>query len=909
MHRTEKEFDFLNIRCYFGCGFSSRIHTQHRHTMAEKKKSSTTETPLMTQYNAVKTQYRDAVVFFRMGDFYEMFYEDARIGAKVLGITLTSRGHGKAGDVPLAGFPYHALDGYLSKMIKAGYRVAICEQVEDPRLAKGIVKRDVIRVVTPGTVMEENLLKINRNNFLSALFLKDGRCGLASADVSTGEFVVTEFEWDALADEIESIGPSEALVPEDQIQEITKVFKKRSTVPIITKQDGWIFGRDFGMEILTKHFGTTSLKGFGCQDLDVGLSAAGAVFNYLKETQKSDLSHLRRITRYSRTDFMNLDQATRRNLEITTSMMAGGREGTLLHILDRTRTPMGGRTLQSWLARPLNQLQPIQRRLDAVEELAGEKALRICLVGLFKDMGDLERLVSKVVTRRATPRDMLALAKTLSLIPEIKKSLDGTTSQFLTEIQKRLTPCQEVVQRIERALVDNPPMAFTEGGVIREGYSKALDELREVAFSGKDWIARLQKTERERTQIPSLKVSYNKVFGYSIEVTKPHLSKVPENYIRKQTLVNAERFITPELKEIEEKVLKAEEKITSLEYDLFDELRDFASGFSEPIQEDGRRIGELDCLVALATAAEEFRYVKPRINEGDKIFIREGRHPVVELLTPGEPFIPNDAELDNSESQILIITGPNMAGKSTYIRQVGLIVFLAQIGSFVPATSAEIGIVDRIFTRVGAQDNVAGGESTFLVEMNETANILNNATPKSLILLDEIGRGTSTFDGLSIAWAVAEYLHSDARVQAKTLFATHYHELTELALILPRVKNFNVAVKEWGDHIVFLRKIVPGGCDHSYGIQVARLAGLPREVIDRAKEVLHNLESNELTPNEVPKLALGKHALLKVAEPQLNMFAEEEQRLREELKKVDVNRLTPLEALQKLDELKKRISE
>ncbi|RQV92062.1 DNA mismatch repair protein MutS [bacterium] len=864
----------------------------------------------MTQYNAIKAQYRDAILFFRMGDFFEMFYEDARIGAKVLGITLTSRGHGKAGDVPLAGFPHHALEGYLAKMIRAGYRVAICEQVEDPKLAKGIVKRDVVQVVTPGTVLDDRLLEAKRNNYLSALFIQEGYCGLASADVSTGEFIVTEFDIDSLIERLQSVNASELLVSEDQIKIITEQIGKNRSTSIITKLDPWIFGRDYGYELLTKHFGTASLKGFGCENLSVGISSAGAVLTYLKDTQKTELSHIHRIIRYGDNDFMILDEATRRNLEITTSIMAGSREGTLLSIIDRTETPMGGRTLSAWLNRPLKQLEPIQERLDGIEELFNEKAVRVELTRLFKEVDDLERLITKIVTHKATPRDLQALRKTLSRIPDIKDQLSGMVSSLLSQIRDELDPCEQVVHSIAQALVDFPPPSLADGGIIREGYHAELDELRRIAFSGKDWIAQLQKEERERVNIPSLKVGYNKVFGYYIEVTKPHLSKVPEDYIRKQTLVNAERFITPPLKEMEEKVLSAEEKIVSLESALFDQLRSEVAGYSKAIQQNGRRIGQLDCLLSLSQTAEAYRYVKPSINDHNRIVIEEGRHPVVEqLLPPGEPFIPNGIEIDNEENQILIITGPNMAGKSTYIRQVGLIVLLAQIGSYVPATSATIGIVDRIFTRVGAQDNVAGGESTFLVEMNETANILNNATPKSLILLDEIGRGTSTFDGLSIAWAVAEHLHNDARVQANTLFATHYHELTELALILPRVKNFNVAVKEWGEHIVFLRKIVPGGCDHSYGIQVARLAGLPRELIDRAREVLQNLEANELTPNALPKLALGEHAPLKVAEPQLNMFAEEEQKLREAVRKIDVNQLTPLEALKILDGLKKLTSE
>jgi len=876
--------------------------------MAKAKSKSSSETPLMTQYNAVKAKYRDTVLFFRMGDFYEMFNEDAKIGAKVLGITLTSRGHGKTGDVPLAGFPHHALDGYLSKMVDAGYRVAICEQVEDPKLAKGIVKRDVIQVVTPGTVMSENLLETKRNNFLSAVFL-DETCGLASADVSTGEFLVTECPKEKLTEEIQSIMPRELLIHEDQVQEIEEIINHSSSTFIQTKQDSWLFGKEYAYEILTKHFKTASLKGFGCHDLNAGLSAAGVVFNYLQETQKTDLSHINRLIRYHSDDFMHLDSATRRNLEITSSMIAGNRSGTLISILDQTKTAMGGRTLSNWMARPLNQLKPVVQRHEVVEELLNYPDVRSQLITQFQKMADLERLNAKVVTQRVSPRDLLALSQSLGQIPPIKNAFSDLTTPLLKDINKSLKPCKQITEIISQALVDDPPANLSDGGIIREGYHKELDELREAAFSGKDWIAKLQKTEREETHIPSLKVGFNKIFGYYIEVTKPHLSKVPDTYIRKQTLVNAERFITPDLKEMEEKILKSEERMTALEFELFNEVRQFTAKFSSDIQENARAIGILDSLLSLAQVAEMNQYVKPVMSKQDEIYIENGRHPVVEqLLTPGDPFIPNDVTLDSHTQQILIITGPNMAGKSTFIRQVGLIVLMAQIGSFVPATSAKIGIVDRIFTRVGAQDNLAGGESTFLVEMNETANILNNATTKSLILLDEIGRGTSTFDGLSIAWAVAEYLHNNSIVQAKTLFATHYHELTELAMILPRVKNFNVAVKEWGDHIVFLRKIVPGGCDHSYGIQVARLAGLPKEVIQRAKEILHNLEANELTPNELPKLALGKHAPMKVAEPQMNMFAEEEQKIREALKKVDIEGLTPLDALNKLDDLKKLMS-
>jgi len=874
--------------------------------MNQDKKKSRKETPLMEQYHAIKNQYQDTILFFRMGDFYEMFYEDAKLGSKVLGITLTSRGHGKTGDVPLAGFPHHALDGYLSKMLKAGHRVAICEQVEDPKLAKGIVKRDVIQIATPGTVMDEKLLPSRSNNFLAGICCDDTVCGLAAADMSTGEFQVSELSRGKLSEALQAIGPAEILASESDAEAIQSILKGMYHVPVITRRDNWVFHRDYGYESLTRHFKTASLKGFGCENLNTGLGAAGAVLSYLQETQKTDLSHIRALRLLSDDDYMALDASTRRNLEISASLMSGEREGTLLSILDRTLTAMGGRTLAAWIRRPLKRLRPVRERLDAVEAFVSDPSMRENTAAHLKGMADLVRLITKVVTRRANPRDVQALRQTLIRIPDLKNSIHNCSAELLISLKGRLDPCKKATEKIAQALVDDPPASVGDGGFIRKGYSKELDELREMAYSGKDWIARLQQTERKNTDIPSLKVGFNKVFGYYIEVTKPHLSKVPETYIRKQTLVNAERFITPELKEMEEKVLHAEEKISGLEQRLFDELRVFVAKSAESVQNTGQAVGILDCLLSLAEAAQEYRYVKPDLTESYELMIQEGRHPVVEqLLPPGDPFIPNTCEMDEA-SQIHIITGPNMAGKSTYIRQVGLIVFMAQVGSFVPATQARIGLVDRIFTRVGAQDNVAAGESTFLVEMNETANILNNATEKSLILLDEIGRGTSTFDGLSIAWAVAEYLHKEPRVRAKTLFATHYHELTELDRILPRVKNYNVAVKEWGDHIVFLRKIVPGGCDHSYGIQVARLAGLPIEIIDRAKEILNNLEANELTPNAIPKLAVSV-ATLKVAQPQLDIFREEEQKLREAIKDLDVDKMTPLEALQKLDELKRLI--
>lgn len=858
---------------------------------------------------AIKAKHKNAILFFRMGDFYEMFYEDAKIGSQVLGITLTSRAHGKTAEVPLAGFPYHALDNYLTKMIKAGYRVAICEQVEDPKKAKTIVRRDVVEIVTPGTTFYEELLVSNRNNYLVSLSFKKDNCGLAAADVTTGEFFVTEFSKERLREQVLSLQPSEVLVAETQLPYVTTHLNVNHKI-FFTAREDWIFSRDYGYEILTDHFKTTSLKGFGCEDLDAGIAAAGAILNYLKENQKNELSHVTQLRRRYNSDYMTVDPTTQKNLELVQSLSQRDNRGTLISVIDQTKSAMGGRRLVNWLLNPLNQEQAIKLRLEAVEEFFKDDRTRTELRELLSKTGDLERLISKITTGRANARDLIALKSAVRLIPEFRSKLEIAESEYTTRIRGNLHELKDIIDEIDKAIVDDPPLATSEGGLIRRGYNSELDHLREIAYSGKDWIARLQQTERVRTGIPSLKVSYNKVFGYYLEVTKPHLAKVPEDYIRKQTLVNAERFITPQLKEYEEQVLGAEEKIVSLEYELFDQVRQLVSRKVKEIQQNAMLLGELDCLLNFAQIARDNNYCKPIIITDDEIVIKEGRHPVVEKLLPaGESFVPNDVYLNNSSDQISIITGPNMAGKSTYLRQVGLIVLMAQIGSFVPATSAKIGMVDKIFTRVGASDNLAGGESTFLMEMNETANILNNATPKSLILLDEIGRGTSTFDGLSIAWSVTEYLHNSSKVAAKTLFATHYHELTELALIFPRVKNYNVAVKEWGDKIIFIRKIVPGGCDHSYGIQVAQLAGLPPKVIERAKEVLLNLEADELTPNDEPRLARHHNSRQKESLPQLDFFAEQERQLRDELMKMDINTMTPIEALNKLNALKKIIEE
>ena len=894
-------------------------------------------TPLMRQYYKIKAQHPGAVLLFRMGDFYEAFDEDASTLSRVLGITLTTRGNGKADDVPMAGFPHHALESHIPKLIQAGLRVAICEQTEDPSTSTGkIVERGVVEVVTPGVSFHEQTLNPKRANYLAAVHYGSGRdkewAGFAYVDATTGEFSVAEVPAAKLDEIVQTVGPAELLVDKRRQERLGAL---RQTGFTVTPQEDWVFGYDFAYETLVRHFETHSLKGFGVDEMDLGLVAAGAALHYLSETQQTRLPHVRRLTRHAEGDYIALDPQTKRNLELVSSLQ-GGAEGSLVEILDETQTPMGGRRLRSWLVRPLRSVAQIERRLEAVDALFSSRRLRENVRAQLKEVGDLERLAGKVATGRATPRDLIAVKRTLGKIPPIKRLLEDESCETLQRLEGSLTPCEGIVERIGQALVDDPPAKISEGGLIREGHSEELDDLRAVARSGKDWVAKMQKQEAERTGISSLKVGFNKVFGYYLEVTNTHKEKVPEDYIRKQTLVNSERYITPELKEYEEKILTAEEKIAHLEQVLFTELRATLAGETAALQLNARLLSMLDCFAALADVADRRGYVRPDVHEGRTLEIEDGRHPVVEETLPaGEAFIPNSVTLDPEAEQILIITGPNMAGKSVVLRQVGLIVLLAQVGAFVPAKAARIGVVDRIFTRVGASDNLAAGESTFLVEMNEAANILNNATPRSLILLDEVGRGTSTFDGLSIAWAIVEYLHEREEVAARTLFATHYHELNELAGRYERIRNYRIQVQEHEGKVIFLRKLVPGGADHSYGIEVARMAGLPDPVLVRAREILHHLEGQQLAIEEagdnehagdgaapqkaapqkkvrraegeaVPDLADGPAAQMSLFYGQPDPVAEQ---LKAALEGLDPDRMTPVEALLKLIEMKQIASE
>jgi len=874
-------------------------------------------TPMMKQYLEIKDRCRDAILFFRLGDFYEMFFDDAVVASKILGITLTARNKNDENPVPLCGIPYHAASSYIAKLIEHGRKVAICDQVEDPREAKGIVKRDITRIITPGLVVDEGTLSAKDTNYLASVCLCDKTWGLSFLDLSTGDFRMTELPFSEkpsglspLWDELLRIGPKELLLSDV----INTRFAASVDLPLnpsaFTNVDDDCFDVEEGRTRLLEHFRLQSLEGLGCASMTAGLGAASAILTYIGENQSAYAGHIDRVRPYHTGSFMHIDAATKRNLELTSTMLEENRKGSLLQVLDFTETAMGGRRLKEWINYPLQDEGAINERLDGVAELKDAASLRREIRELLEGIYDLERLNGRVSMGRANPRDMIALGNSLKKLPHVKKLLEDFTSGLLLTLSSEIDLVEELELLIYSAIEEAPPINIKEGGIIRKGFDSELDELRQISSEGKTYLARMESQEKESTGISSLKVRYNKVFGYYIEVTKTNLALVPDTYIRKQTLSNAERYITPELKEYEAKILGAEDKIEALEYEIFASIREDAATYSKRLRDTADALSSIDVLCSLGETADRFGYVRPEISESGRLRIVNGRHPVVERLNPEDPFVPNDTSLDTEENQLIIITGPNMAGKSTYIRQVALITLMAHMGSFVPADSAEIGIVDRIFTRVGASDNLAKGQSTFMVEMNETSNILNNATGKSLIILDEIGRGTSTFDGVSIAWAVAEYIHDSPGLGAKTLFATHYHELTELTLTKERVRNYNVAVKEWNDSIIFLRKIVEGGASRSYGIEVARLAGLPAVVVARSKEILANLEKGEFDDAGVPRLSVPKGKCsdqpLKQSQ-QMSLFIHPAEHIFEEIRSMDISSMTPLDALNRLSRLKDEV--
>ncbi len=878
----------------------------------------------MKQYREIKRRHLDAILLFRMGDFYEMFDQDAVTASKVLEITLTARNKSKGIETPLCGFPYHAAEGYIAKLIRRGFKVAVCEQVEDPKLAKGLVKREVIRVITPGTVLDSNLLDAKDNNYLASLYPSKNGFGLAFLDISTGDFFMAEVEGAGNLAELDTLlsrfTPREIVLPKGHQADAGLSDLLRQYTQAINTCDDWTYDRVTALRSLLEHFKTASLEGFGCGGMKDGVSAAGAALRYIEETQKTGLLNIRHVKPFLAHAYLVLDSICQRNLELVKNSFDNSSKGTLLAVLDSTITSLGGRKLREWLLNPLMDAREIEQRLDAIGAFKEGHQLRSDLRTALGSVYDLERLISRVSLAAANARDLLALKQSFAILPQVKALLSRCEARLVFDMMASWDDLQDVFQRIDNAVHDDPPYTLREGRLIKKGHNQELDELRSISSEGKGWIVGIERRERERTGIGSLKVSYNRVFGYYIEVTKTNLANVPPDYIRKQTLANAERFITPELKEYEDKVLGAEEKILDLEYRLFQQVREAISAETVRIQDMARKLAVLDCLASLAEAAAKNNYTRPVVLDNDTLRIVEGRHPVIEQLSAEERFIPNDLLMDCETNQILVLTGPNMAGKSTFMRQAALITLMAQMGGFVPAREAQIGLVDRIFTRVGASDFLTRGQSTFMVEMNETANILNNATDRSLIILDEIGRGTSTFDGISIAWAVAEHIHK--KLRARTLFATHYHELTELALTMDRVKNYTVAIKEWNDQIIFLRKVVEGGADKSYGIQVARLAGLPPAVIQRAKEVLANLERAEFDDAGEPVAAhkIGKEERKNgkreatesdhgsSQEPQLGLFASEAGLLFKEILDLDLDAMTPLDALNKLHELKRKVN-
>ena len=812
-------------------------------------------TPMMKQYQQSKNEIPDdAILLFRMGDFYEMFFEDASKASAIMNITLTKRG-----GVPMAGFPYHSLEKHLPVLLKAGVKVAIAEQMEDPKLAKGLVKRQITRIITPGTVIDAAALMPDKNNFLVSVVSVKNKTGLASLDISTGEFKVTELESiNKIETELNRLGSKECILPQKEYDK----WQKEDSFPIAAKGfiwtplDDWIFSFDVAEELLKRQLKAASLDGFGCRGLHAAVCAAGAVLHYAVENLRQDANHVKKLSVYNDSAYLELDAISQRNLELVDTMFGNDKANTLLGVLDKTSTSMGGRLLRDWILRPLFEKDKITARLDAVEALRDDPLTLAELRETIASIRDLERIIARLNIGTANARDTLALANGLSMIPPVKTLLENFDTVLLDELQESLHDVPELTERILNTLAEEPPNTLTDGDIIRPGFNAELDELRSASTEGKNWLSNIQKKEQERSGIKNLKVKYNKVFGYYIEISKSNLDMVPEDYIRKQTLVNAERFITPELKEIESKILGAEDKSKALEYQLFQQLRSYVLEFTEKIQESAVALAKIDVICALSECARIYSYIRPHIQEDETLIIEGGRHPVLDAVMQGERFVPNDTLLDGDENRIMIITGPNMAGKSTYIRQTAMLVLMAQIGSFIPADRATIGLVDRIFTRVGAADDISRGQSTFMVEMVETANILNHVTSKSLVILDEIGRGTSTFDGLSIAWAVAEFLHDTPGSQARTQFATHYHELTEMALTRRGVKNYNIAVKEYGDKIIFLRQIVPGGTDKSYGIHVAKLAGLPDAIINRANEILENLENSAMSKDGDVVLAM-----------------------------------------------------
>lgn len=873
---------------------------------AAKPQSKKNETPLNRQYNQIKAKYPGALLLFRVGDFYETFGEDAVRASKILGITLTKRNNGGSNE-ELAGFPHHSLDTHLPKLVRAGERVAICDQLEDPAQAKGIVRRGVTELVTPGVSFNDNVLDTRRNNYLAAIHFGKGedQFGISFLDVSTGEFLASQGNSAYVDKLLQSFNPSEVLYCKRNRAEFGGLFGDKFHT--YTLED-WAFTYDFGYNFLKQHFQTTSLKGFGIEGLPDGIVAAGVILHYLNETEHKDLQHITRVTRLEEDRYVWLDRFTIRNLELTAPQQEGG--VPLIQILDQTVTPMGARLLRKWLSLPLKEKALIDERLNMVQLLTDDIDLSEVLVNHLRQIGDLERLVSKVAVRRINPRELLQLKRSLQHILPIKELLITVLSQHespsLKKYADQLNPVSFLLDRIEAELREDPPTLMNQGNMIKPGINPELDELTAIAYSGKDYLLQLQEREVQRTGISSLKVAYNKVFGYYLEVTHAHKSRVPDDWIRKQTLVNAERYITPELKEYEDKILNAEEQIFQIEARMFNEMVVAAGEYVGAIQQNARVLSVLDVLSSFANVAVKNKYVRPDISETKVLSIKDGRHPVIEQqLPPGEPYIPNDIYLDDQTQQIIIITGPNMAGKSALLRQTALIVLMAQSGSFVPASVAEVGIVDKIFTRVGASDNLSRGESTFMVEMTETASILNNLSERSLVLMDEIGRGTSTYDGVSIAWSIIEYLHNKTDCRPKTLFATHYHELNDLEADNPRIRNFNVAVKEMGNKVIFLRKLKEGGSEHSFGIHVAQMAGMPGQIVSRANEILKKLESSHRRENDRERIREAVPQERELALRIIESSDPKSEAIKEKLRAIDVNRLTPIEALLKLNELMK----